>query len=205
MNPDSRQPLPEEIHDADKELKSDALTPEKISFNEQKNTLLLDIGKSAVDLDSLRDKASQSGFEAKNEFHITVLGFKNGREIQRIIASLPETEQPIVATQIKSLSDSVDWGFSLEPKRFHISKDYVFTDRTTGQESKERRESYVQLVNLPGVESFYKALNAILGSNLEAPPAHITLYTGGTDKEKSKMGIGINSQAEFLKLNPEAI
>ena len=58
---------------------------------------------------------------------------------------------------------------------------------------------------MQAMQDFYEKLNGILGSNLEAPPAHVTLYTNGTDKEKAKMGIGINSEAELAQLNPELI
>ena len=67
-----------------------------------------------------------------------------------------------------------------------------------GVEKKEKRESYIQLVNLPALGSFYLSLNTILHINLETPPCHITLYTKGDDAEKSKMGIGIEDILEAI-------
>mgnify|MGYP001608645131 FL=1 len=182
------------------------LSPEGKSFDEGKNTLLLDLDKSTVDLDAIKELAEKKGFEQKGEFHITVLGFKNGGEVKKALKALPEPERQNALVQIKSLVDSTDWNFTFDPKRYHISKEYVSPDpKNKGAELRERRESYIQMVDLPGMKIFYDKLNAILGTNLEAPPAHITLYTGGDDKEKSKMGIGINTESEFLKMNPELI
>jgi hypothetical protein len=58
---------------------------------------------------------------------------------------------------------------------------------------------------MPGLAVFYRRLNEILGVNLEAPPAHITLYTGGTNPATSKMGIGIDTPAALNELHPERL
>ena len=217
MNFEKYQPSPEEIQKAkdsmtdeekkmSEEREKSFLAPEGKSFDEGKNTLLLDLDKNSVDLDATRELAEKNGFEQKGEFHITVLGFKNGGEVKKALKALPEAERQNTILQIKSLVDSTDWSFVFEPQRFHISKEYVSPDpKNKGAELRERRESYIQMVNLPGMKIFYDKLNSILGTNLEVPPAHITLYTGGDDKEKSKMGIGINTQSEFWKMNPELI
>lgn len=198
-NPFSNAPKPEA-------QERSILSPESISFDEGKNTLLLDIDKGVVDLSVLKEIADKNGLDPKGDFHITVLGFKNGGEIKKVLKGLPEEKRESVILQIKSLVETIDWGFSFESQKYHISKEYVSQDpKNKGTELREQRESYIQMVNLPGMKIFYEKLNAILGTSLEAPPAHITLYTGGSDKEKSKMGIGINTQDEFSKMNPELI
>ncbi len=58
------------------------------------------------------------------------------------------------------------------------------------------------MVDLPGMKTFYETLNKILGTTLEAPPAHITLYAGGDHPKTAGLGIGVNSQAELEKLHP---
>lgn len=183
-----------------------SLTPEKINFDEKNFTLLLDLDKSAVDLAGLRESANKNGFEQKDEFHITVLGFKNGGEIKKILKKMtPEQKQDMLA-KIKALVDETDWSFKFEPQKYHIAKDYKTADpKNKGAEITEHRESYIQTISLPGIESFYKKLNILLGTSMEPPPAHITLFTGGSDKEKAKMGIGINSQEELKKLNSKEI
>ena len=183
-----------------------SVTPEKKNYDDGKNTLLLGVGKDTIDLSGIQELADKNGFAQRGEFHITVLGFKNGAEVKKALKALPEAERESALAQIKTLVEETDFSFTLEPQRYHIAKEYVSPDpKNKGAELKERRESYIQMVSLPGMKIFYDKLNAILDTNLEAPPAHTTLYTGGDDKEKSKMGIGINTQDEFLKMNPELI
>ncbi len=190
----------------DQDQEKEFLLPEKVSFNEEKNTLLLEVNREQVDLSGLQSLAEKNNFDPKDSFHITVLSFKNAAEIKKTLGMLPEAERQKRFTEIKSLIDTNNWNFTLEPRRYHISKEYVSPDpQNKGTKLKERRESYIQMVNLPGMEIFYNKLNEILGVNLEIPPAHITLYTGGDDREKAKIGIGIKSQDEFLKLNPESL
>jgi len=205
-NPFNNPTLPQEETPKPEDQEKSFVTPEKKFFNDGKNTLLLGVGKDAVDLSAIQEMADKNGFEQKGEFHITVLGFKNGGEVKKVLKALPEAERQNALAQIKSLVEDTDWSFVFEPQRYHISKEYVSPDpKNKDAELRERRESYIQMVNLPGMKIFYDKLNAILGTNLEAPPAHMTLYTRGDDDEKSKMGIGINTQEEFLKMNPELI
>ena len=205
-NPFNNPTLPQEEILKPEDQEKSFVTPEKKFFNDGKNTLLLGVGKDAVDLSAIQEMADKNGFEQKGEFHITVLGFKNGGEVKKVLKALPEAERQNALAQIKSLVEDTDWSFVFEPQRYHISKEYVSPDpKNKDAELRERRESYIQMVNLPGMKIFYDKLNAILGTNLEAPPAHMTLYTRGDDDEKSKMGIGINTQEEFLKMNPELI
>lgn len=160
-------------------------------FDEQKYTLLLNVDKNQLDLNYLQKMAAQNGFDEKKEFHITVIGFKNGEEIKKVLQTFSKEDQENIIYQIKSLANNMDWGFELSPEKYHISK--------------EKRESYIQMVNMPDVKNFYNKLNEILGTHLEAQPSHITLYTRGDDRERAKMGIGINSEKELAQLNPKPI
>jgi hypothetical protein len=188
------------------EEEKDNEQPENISFNEKRHALLLDINKGAVDLDDIEVRAWNNGFEEKDEFHITVIGNRNAGEIKKLLKRMSEEGRAEILSKIKSLIESTDWGFVIEPRRYHITKDYKSpAPGNKNEELKEHRESYVQMVSVPGLKRFYEELSALIGANLETQPAHITLYTKGSDMEKAKMGIGINSQADFEKLNPEEI
>lgn len=59
--------------------------------------------------------------------------------------------------------------------------------------------------SVPERAIFCQRLNEILGTNLEAPPAHVTLYTGGTNPATSRTGIGIDTSAALKELHPEPI
>ncbi len=175
---------------------------ENIIFNEEKYTLLLGINKSSVDLNNIRDVASKNGFKEKEEFHTTVIGFKNGGEIKKILEAVPPNKKSYIVYEIKEIMNSIDWSFDVKSEIYHISKEFIFNDYKNNNAKKiENRESYVQMLNMSGIKIFYVKLNYLLDTNFEAPLAHITLFTGGD----SDMGIGISTEEEFLKMNPELI
>ena len=217
MSIESYKPTPEETSKAEAMMSEEQramseqreksfVSPESKSFDAKNNTLLLRVDKGTFDVQGIREKAEQEGFDEKSEFHITILGFKNGSEIKKILKKLPPEEQQSKIAEIQALVDGTDWSFVPEDRKFHISKEYKTPDpKNKGAEISETRESYIQMIYLPAMKDFYTKLNGILGTNLEPPPAHTTLYTNGTDKEKAKMGIGINSEAELAQLNPELI
>ncbi|NVN97039.1 hypothetical protein HXX01_02285 [Candidatus Nomurabacteria bacterium] len=88
---------------------------------------------------------------------------------------------------------STDWSYSLLDVFYKVSKEYRDTDK---------RESIIQMTTIPCLVDFYDELNKILKTNLRYPLEHVTLFTKGTDLERSKMGIGINSEIDFFGLNP---
>lgn len=211
------RPSPEEIVNAnemmtqrekDESAQREALfaSPESKSFDPKSNTLLLNINESSTSVASLENKAKENGLEEKDEFHITVLGFKNGNAIKKALKGLSTEEQQVKLDQIKDLVDQTDWQFSPTNINLHISKEYKGIDPETRKDViSETRESYIQIIHLPALEQFYGQLNEMLGTDLAIPPAHVTLFTGGSDKEKSKMGIGINTEDELEGLNLQTI
>jgi AraC-like DNA-binding protein len=189
-----------------KEREESYLSPVKISFDNEKKTLLLDINRDALDLRNISEIAQQNGFTEKSEFHITVIGFKNGRAVNDALVKMSGLEKTNKLKEIDTLISSIDWRFILLSERFHISKDYpVYEAGQISLKPAEHRESYIQMVSMPGMTVFYEKINTALGTTLEVPPAHTTLYTNGSDKEKSKMGIGINTMAELQGLGPVRI
>ena len=143
-NPFNNPTLPQEEILKPEDQEKSFVTPEKKFFNDGKNTLLLGVGKDAVDLSAIQEMADKNGFEQKGEFHITVLGFKNGGEVKKVLKALPEAERQNALAQIKSLVEDTDWSFVFEPQRYHISKEYVSPDpKNKDAELRERRESYI--------------------------------------------------------------
>jgi hypothetical protein len=59
--------------------------------------------------------------------------------------------------------------------------------------NKEPRQSIIQLVRIPEIETFYTKLGMIFEIQIPIQPTHITLYTTFADKR----GISINTQSEF--------
>lgn len=175
-------------------------------FDEEKGTVLLAIAERIFDLTGIHETAEKEGFQKKDTFHITIVGFRHGSKVNEALGKLSSKERENGIAQIQTLLYRTDWSFALEANRFRISKEYLRRDPESGNgEGKETRSTYVQMASLPALATFYEEFNAILGTTLEPPPAHITLYTKGDDPRGSKMGIGIDSYEDFLKMNPELI
>lgn len=178
-------------------------------FDEEKFTLLLGVNKNDIQKDITADLeriAKEEGLEAKDEVHVTVIGFRNGEKIKERLAKMNEADVKNIILKVRELMGSTDWNFSFEPKQYNVSKMYA-GDVTEGErlEVAGVREAYIQMISLPQLTNFYTRLNDWLGLALESPPPHITLYTKGDDTEKSKMGVGIESWNEFNNLNPRPI
>lgn len=179
------------------------LYPESVSFDEEKFTLLLYLNETVIDFKNLAETATRNSFDKKDEFHITVIGFKGGMAVKEALDKLSQDEKHVALQQIRSLMARTNWGFTFLPQKYHITKEYI--SRTGTAMSTEHRESYIQMVAMPDVATFYDALNRILSTGLKPPPPHLTLYTHGDNRERARAGIGINSQEEFLKLNPQLL
>lgn len=166
------------------------LYPGKPILNPENCTLLVGIGPESVDLypADLDLEAKRRGFQKKTELHITVLGFKASQLVREALEKMPDKETAI--EEIINIADNMDWSFEIKPERFFVSK--------------EERESIIQMVELDSIYPFIERLSGLLNTKFPIPPAHITLYTKGSD-EKSHMGIGINSQEEFEQLNPRPV
>ncbi len=179
-------------------------SPEKVSFDEKNFTVLLDLDKIGFDVARLQTAAESNGLTEKDEFHITVIGFKGGAEIKKSLKALGEPERAEKIQQLQALIDSTDWRFASEPLQYRIAKDYPADPKKPGTEP-EHRESFIQIINVPALENFYSQLNALFGTAIECPPAHITMFTGGNVPENAKQGIGINTAADLEKLDPQPI
>ncbi|MBI3957038.1 MAG: hypothetical protein HY340_03550 [Candidatus Kerfeldbacteria bacterium] len=148
--------------------------------------------------------AQERGYEPKSEFHVTLIGFRNGKKIREALKRLAPDRQRQTIGRINDLIAETDWTITnAEQQLMHITKDYVVVDQDRQERSRETRESVIQLLQLRGTEIFYQKINEMLGTSLEAPPTHLTLFTKGTDPERSRSGIGIETPSELEQLRPE--
>ena len=164
---------------------------ETLSFSERNLTLLLNMKREDIDL--RRYQAISDGFEQKSEFHLTLIGNYGGREIKNAINTFNLYYQYNAVEKIRALAYETDWEYSLLDVIYKVSKEYRDTDK---------RESIVQMATIPCLVDFYDNLNKMFKTNLMYPLEHVTLFTRGTNPERSKMGIGINSEIDFFELNP---
>ncbi len=171
-------------------------------FNKNTATLLIELSINRKTLEWLRAKAEQEGLVEKSEFHITVVGRETGEIIIHKLDILTPEERAKKIDEIARLASDFAWHFSLQTKHYFISKKYP---GTTSQNAEEERKSYIQLVDLPDLNEFYKKLNLLLGLDLEIPVPHITLFTTSTLADKKSRGIGIYSKQQFKSLQPQEI
>ena len=183
-----------------------AMSPEGRTFDTKNNTLLLKIDRGALNLHGIEEVARQNGFDSKGEIHLTVLSFKNAGVIKKVLSKLTPEARAAKLAEIQQLVENTDWNFVPQEGVYQISKEFKVPDpNNKGAEITELRESYIQRVDMPGMKEFYENLNRILGTKLEPPPPHVTLFTSGSNRESARMGIAINSEAELAQMNPRLV
>lgn len=174
-----------------------AITPVSIETDKTKFTLLLKVsaGDAAQRVAAAQGAAAERGLTAKEEFHITVIGFKTGKALSELYAHRSAEEQARIIQALHSLAKEISWEAApIEGGLLYIEKEYAFRNN-----KKEKRSSIIQLLDMPGMQAFYTRLNAAIGTDFALPPPHMTLFTGnGT-------GIGIDSMADLEQLKPQQI
>ncbi len=164
---------------------------------DHKNKTLL-IRASQPDASSNIDNELSNGFSPKKEYHITALGFPQGKQLKKIFEKNPEKE-----AQVQELINKSDFSY-IESNEVHkISRDMeVWVDWKDHSKGKKTNhdEAIIVKVDAPGVATFINELNTMLGTDFPIPFPHISIATLG-----SPMGIGIANESAFKKLNPKAI
>lgn len=154
----------------------------EILFDAKKGTLLIGLGgKELIDTQFLEDIEGK-GFDAKDELHMTVIGFKQGNSLKKVI-----TKNPALENEIANLVAEMQWDIQPTGERYELSKEYE------GEDSP--RKSIIEMVSSPGSAVFIERLNTLTGLELEEQPPHVTLATQG-----NPMGIGVNSGQDILEL-----
>ncbi len=154
----------------------------EVRFDAKTGTLLLGLGgKERLDPQFLED-AESNGFCAKDELHMTVIGFKQGKQLMKAIKQYPE-----LADKIATLAGETEWGIQPTGERYNLTKQYEGEDTP--------RQSIIEMVACPGGESFIGQLNTLTGLQLEEQPPHVTLATQGNPQ-----GIGINTGQDIIDL-----
>lgn len=146
---------------------------------------------------SIKEKAIEEGFRKQGKRHITVLGGSTKKLLKNILDYLPEEERKSTLDEIKSIINGLKWNFT--PKEiYRIQKQGYFGD----SDILENRQSYINMVNMPDMEVFYKKLNRLLKTNLPIQVPHITLFTKGERENPEYYGIPVPSIEEFNSMNP---
>lgn len=161
-----------------------------IEFFPETGAAILPIERPAGIMDALVERALNDGFGEKEEFHVTVLPAIPEEDITpKFIERSRQLLVDQVITDIKFDSNSV----------FQVSKPKeVITD---GGVMIFERESIVVQVQSKQLTTLMARLatRGIHGSS--APFWHVTLFTRG-DSDHARRGIGIDSWADLMKMNP---
>jgi hypothetical protein len=171
-------------------------------LNSERATLLLDIANEDIDVADLVDTAAEYGYEQKDEYHVTLLGFAKGREIKAHLNSLGDEERAKTEQEIENLVNQMEWKIKVLPDRYLISREkeveYPYGSK---QMVEEYRSSIVQMVEIAAAEDFYAKLSELTGLQFDPPPTHITIFAKSSIPGYMKAGIGIDSAEQFAAMN----
>jgi hypothetical protein len=115
----------------------------------------------------------------KPELHVTLVG-------RALAAELHATFGDRAAALIDAARRAQDWRFERTGHCLLLRKAFVEDGRAAVA------HSLVELVELPAMAPFQRALGRRLGRQLPVPPPHVTLYTNGNPQ-----GIGISRPARL--------
>ena len=121
-------------------------------------------------------------FDPKTELHITLVGSALGHELQAAFDGQ-------AGATVRQLRDAMDWHFRRSGRQLLLRKRFVEHGRVVVA------HSIIELVELPAMAPFHRALGCLLGRQLPLPPAHVTLFTAG-----HAQGIGVSSPARLRAL-----
>jgi predicted NAD-dependent protein-ADP-ribosyltransferase YbiA (DUF1768 family) len=131
-----------------------------------------------------------AGFTPKEETHLTVWGFPEGKQLQKIFE-----EDPKKAGIVQKLIEKADLSYTERPEVYKIERDIeMFKDWANQDLGKHmvHEEAMIQLVDAPGVNALIDAVNKELGTKFPYPYPHISFAVKGT-----KFGIGIANKEAF--------
>ncbi len=162
-------------------------------FDDSRCTLLLQI-PSMVIPPELAVLAETNGLSAKSEFHVTLIGTRTGNRMTSALAALDPAPRGRLLERLTRLLPAIEWRFSPRGLYYRAEREYA---APTEALAPERRESYLELVKVPGIGQLYHECNALLNVRLPLPPTHVTLFAKGTNPATAERGIGIETAEEF--------
>lgn len=161
------------------------------------------VPEAVIDFSVVEKEAVRDGFTRKHEFHMTVLGKAASEVLAAARPSIGADGQPDFVADVQKLVDAADWSFQMLPEWYWLQRDK--TTNIDGSDVAVHKETFVQVADIPGLPSFYRALNESFSTNISAQFPHVTLYVKISDPRVAKQGISINSKEDFLALRPRRV
>lgn len=118
-------------------------------------------------------------FAPKTELHVTLVGGALGRELQAVFGARARA-------LVEAAFAAQDWRFARSGQRLLLRKPFIDAGAAG------MAHSIVELIEVPAMAPFHRALGRALGRQLPVPPPHVTLYTAGRAQ-----GIGVSSPARL--------
>jgi hypothetical protein len=138
-------------------------------------------------------------FRMKREFHITLIGYARGREINAEIAHLNKDRLRIIY-ELRELLETVQLMTYPIGRYYRIEKEVRFATAKP-----EFRKTIIALLEIPHLEEFWQKLEEILGMHIPMIFPHVTLATYGEGSERAWEGIGIKDKEDFEQLTKHLI
>lgn len=161
----------------------------EILINKEKGVVLLSVDKNTFEINSeIKNYAENNDYKLKKDSHITLIGYKEAREILASGVNLSEIEKIV---------KSVKWNFTCKAEFYELKKKFLLKD-DKNEEYEETRQTIIQAVDLPESKNFYQQIKNLTGVIISGFP-HITLYAKNDSKSESPEGIGISSKEELYK------
>jgi hypothetical protein len=169
----------------------DAWLINSVNFYSELGTLILDVGdqdlaRSLVEKTKL-EELIKNGFKPKDEIHITVLNYDNGKRILESLEQLSDQKREDLLQTIERTATNLDWTWRSSGK--------LYPFRRPGRDGGNLK--LVTLVDCPRVVDFYNWIDHLLpDAQLVRHPMHVTLLkrpmdlSGHPDAKISGLTVG---------------
>jgi hypothetical protein len=168
-------------------------------FNKEKATIIIPITEVAIPR-SVVEYAEQNDFKLKQEFHLTLLSFQNGKKI------LAAMQNQFTFDDIVQLAESFKFGVIFNAEYFVLERtipDFILHGQI--QTPKHTRRSIIQKVSVPDFALFFHELKNLTGVSFSNPVEHVTLFTWSDYEPEALNGIALNSEEDFEKYKKEQV
>lgn len=163
--------------------------------NPEKATFLIPLSEIAIPRHII-EYAEQNKFRLKEELHVTLISFQNGKRISKALHDNPT----VAFNDVAQLAESFKWGIILDSEYYVLERtipEFILNGQV--KTPKHTRRSIIQKVAVPNMRSFLEKLGEMLLIGFDMPFAHVTLFTWSDYEPESKNGIALNSEDDFKK------
>jgi hypothetical protein len=156
--------------------------------------------------DAIRNVAEAHDLIEKTSVHISVAVERNAQTIWKAIAAAENPEETM--RTLETVFKKYVWEYALTDEYFLHERMYtrdVLVACGFPNEEEHLTRSIVQKAVAPDLSLFYAEVNTLLGTSMEVPVPHTTLFTWSDYEPVKHRGIGICSAKEFEECTKEVL